>query len=211
MLNKYLLAIASGLLFSSQAFAGLITINYTGTITSLGLFGADATVMEGSYTFEMTQSDSDMAGDKAKYVAVSNSITIKDSGGAILYTSLTGTTSLEIKVENKSGEDKYKMEDKDTTGRNGFGMQTFQSSKLDLKDSTHLAFSNAEFGTGFLPLSIDLNDFDTIDWDLKFTGGGSNDTKGILTSMSVAAVPVPAAVWLMGSALAGLFGFARRK
>ena len=41
-------------------------------------------------------------------------------------------------------------------------------------------------------------------------GGPPNNLYGISSAVTVAPVPIPAAVWLMGSALVGLFGFKRK-
>jgi len=47
---------------------------------------------------------------------------------------------------------------------------------------------------------------------LSFSATGTSDSYGTsLDNVSVSAVPVPAAVWLFGSALVGLFGASRRK
>ena len=47
---------------------------------------------------------------------------------------------------------------------------------------------------------------------LVFAGGdGDHTIIGNLTSLSVSAVPIPAAVWLFGSGVIGLIGLARRK
>jgi hypothetical protein len=55
-------------------------------------------------------------------------------------------------------------------------------------------------------------------WDFRFHNGtqGLNDKDNNFFALAVrpgdvAAVPVPAAVWLMGSALLGLAGFRRKK
>jgi len=41
--------------------------------------------------------------------------------------------------------------------------------------------------------------------------GGPVEDLGVLSTGTISSVPVPAAVWLFGSGLLGLFGFARRK
>lgn len=46
---------------------------------------------------------------------------------------------------------------------------------------------------------------------ISATGPGSPGHWARLEANAVSAVPVPAAVWLMGSAIVGLFGFSRRK
>jgi len=42
-------------------------------------------------------------------------------------------------------------------------------------------------------------------------GGGDRDFNDLVVEASVAPIPIPAAVWLFGSGLLGLIGFARRK
>ena len=47
---------------------------------------------------------------------------------------------------------------------------------------------------------------------LKFSAAGTSDSYGSsLDNVSVTATPIPAAIWLFGSALAGLVGVSRRK
>ena len=46
--------------------------------------------------------------------------------------------------------------------------------------------------------------------DYFITGSTGTDPQMYLASMKVSAVPVPAAVWLFATAMAGLFGFRRR-
>lgn len=63
---------------------------------------------------------------------------------------------------------------------------------------------NSEFIWATNPFADGKNQFTTL-------GTFSLGTDNRLTFGSVAAVPVPGAVWLFGSALAGLLGFSRRK
>ncbi len=59
--------------------------------------------------------------------------------------------------------------------------------------------------------SIATNTITTLGvWERAFRGSANQDTFSTLT-LEVAAVPVPAAVWLFGSALVGLVGFNRKK
>lgn len=57
---------------------------------------------------------------------------------------------------------------------------------------------------------VDLNNNGTLDTD-EFGKWSVDMTAGTLTYANPAAVPVPAAVWLLGSGLIGLVGVARRK
>lgn len=75
-------------------------------------------------------------------------------------------------------------------------------------------FGNAIWGyemtSGLMPVGTASV---TIDIESVRLGGGYNDAYVDLVEFSVAqtAVPLPAAAWLMGSALFGLLGFARRR
>jgi hypothetical protein len=47
---------------------------------------------------------------------------------------------------------------------------------------------------------------------LNFAAAGPSDSYGSsLDKVSVAATPIPAAVWLFGTGIASLFGFGKRK
>ena len=62
---------------------------------------------------------------------------------------------------------------------------------------------------------LDLSDFGIADgssiFSLIIRGGGESDILGVSGINGVSPVPVPAAAWLFGSALLGMFGFVRRK
>jgi len=55
------------------------------------------------------------------------------------------------------------------------------------------------FDSGSLPLSLSV------------TGDGPAEDFGVISTGTISAVPVPAAIWLFSSGLIGLLGFARRK
>jgi hypothetical protein len=48
-------------------------------------------------------------------------------------------------------------------------------------------------------------------WYFRLTTNGGSGDNMLVTSMTPSAVPVPAAVWLFGSAMTGLLGFGKRK
>lgn len=213
------------------AHALLYTVNYEGSVNSGkgGVF-ADTVKLFGTYTFDSDIANSDLDGNanKGKYAVLTHSFTILNAAlDTTLYSSLEGTTGtpatpdLFIKTENNGSDDKYKFEDTDTSGRNPnpFDVgEAFKKFKLDIK-GPNTVFTDADFSDtnpaagGFLPLTLNLGDFNAgtdRKWELEFEGGG-NKTTGTLTSLTISAVPIPAAVWLMGSALLGLVGIGRRK
>lgn len=74
---------------------------------------------------------------------------------------------------------------------------------INTQNSSNLSLS----GTGV----VSGNGFDATAGTWEFTAQGSQSAAFTWSSSSVAAVPVPAAVWLFGSALLGLIGIARKK
>lgn len=74
---------------------------------------------------------------------------------------------------------------------------------INTQNGTNLSLS----GTG----TVSGNGFDPTTGTYEFTAQGTEDTAFSWSSSSLAAVPVPAAVWLFGSGLLGLAGIARRK
>lgn len=77
----------------------------------------------------------------------------------------------------------------------------FDMSSLVVNDNTSEILTMS--GTG----SLSGNGFDTT----SVVWGFSGNTIGSSYSMTITAVPVPAAIWLFGSGLFGLVGLARRK
>jgi len=73
-----------------------------------------------------------------------------------------------------------------------------------------------EYGSGTYSATLNTALNNTTGWALEFqlnTGFDGYGSKIVIDNVSlstVSAVPVPAAVWLMGSALAGLIGFQRK-
>lgn len=70
-----------------------------------------------------------------------------------------------------------------------------------------------DLGFYFVALDFDADpDTGTMSWVRELAGVWNLSTDGVLSYVGVGApVPVPAAVWLLGSALIGLVGVARRK
>lgn len=75
----------------------------------------------------------------------------------------------------------------------------------------------ADYGSGNYSTTLDAAFNNALDWSLEFQlntgfdGYGSNITIDNVQLTAVSAVPVPAAFWLMGSAIIGLAGIQRKK
>ena len=93
---------------------------------------------------------------------------------------------------------------------------------LELGDTDHFDFINSDFeysfgGSGWLIATTDGNAMATLlltggtgQIDFRATGNAFED-HFYIRNANVTVVPVPAAVWLFGSGLIGLAGFARRR
>jgi hypothetical protein len=112
------------------------------------------------------------------------------------------------------------------TGTIDFSSGSGNSMTIFVGTETFFASNDSRFGTGLGP-SIDLSSFSLSDFDFQAflgTNGAVADFNSNFTSfddfdmlfgdwqttISLTAVPVPAAVWLFGSGLLGLAGVARR-
>ena len=80
--------------------------------------------------------------------------------------------------------------------------------------------ASQSYGSGSFFIVDSLYDFDSVPilssgaYSIGVSGGSSGQTSSIMSyqaNIVVSSVPVPAAVWLFGSGLIGLVGFARRK
>ncbi|WP_146372538.1 PEP-CTERM sorting domain-containing protein [Symmachiella macrocystis] len=196
--------------------AGLLTANYSGTLTSVPVelmpqFAVGQTVT-GSYTFESTTTArAGSTSNAAFFDALTNA-----SYSAGTYTATT-TGAPEIQVDNDvAGNDRYGVVSSVPNGLTGAAVNgiplLFASIRLD--DSTGTVFNNALN----LPTSIDLNDFDSNEFILFF-GAFEAETfvvSGELTSFEItgpSAVPEPSSFFLASIGVVGLAvaGYRKRR
>lgn len=204
---------AALLLFSFSASAQVITFNYTGEVTDIGssLTGAGisvGTAMSGSFSYDTGGGGS------------LNSFSTSFANG---FTANLGPGGGAINVQNDQ------MNGSATLPADGFTV--FAS---DTNSNSLNGFSNPAMQFGVLQenavgqlwddeLPPDSNDWALItlaaingpDWrwlDFNIPGVGTFDDqiRWTVTEFSVSEVPVPAAIWLFGSALIGFIGFSRR-
>ncbi len=156
------------------------------------------------YTFETTTPDN-LGGDplRGRYAAIS-AATVNVAG----YTATA--TAGNILVFNDFGGplDIYQVNPVGWSGADVGGLSLGFPS-IELRDSTGTAFANDS-----LPLSTDLlADFSNRSMSIDFVPNSNNDPVSFIVasvdSLTVSAIPVPAGIWLFGSAL-GLLGWLRR-
>lgn len=212
-MKKLRLIICATLLFSFSASAQIINFNYTGEVTDIGsaLTGdgiSVGTAMGGSFSY-------DTAGGGSLI-----SFTTSFANG---FSASLGPSGGSINVQNDQ------MNGSATLPADGFTVYAGNTSSNTLN-----GFSNPDMQFGVLQDNVvgqlwddelppDLNDWALItlaaingpDWrwlDFNIPGVGTFDdqVRWVVTEYSVSGVPVPAAVWLFGSALIGFIGFSRR-
>lgn len=105
------------------------------------------------------------------------------------YVSGTGSSYAEADIESGDGE---------------YNLSATASLNLVNGDEFYLYGSLTAF-----TIDGDIDALNTGTFAFDFAGAGI-DSSDLITVGDVAAVPVPAAVWLMGSAMLGLFGFKRK-
>jgi len=149
---------------------------------------------------------------------------VSTSGGSEIYYDETAADDIVIRIEDDHGggnkHDKFEMSDFSNraaiTEIGGGGAVAYEKLTFKLEDDL-----NNDTFSSIIPTadaSVDILDFNKkYEFELKFKDGGKEvKLKGELISISV--VPIPAAVWLFGSALGWLFapaltgsGWIRRK
>ncbi|MGB0911536.1 MAG: PEP-CTERM sorting domain-containing protein [Nitrospirales bacterium] len=218
-LSCLLFAMAVILTSLSPAQAALITFDFTGTIqrvgSSFGFFPPfrSSDSVKGSFTFESTTPD-----------ALPTSSTIGQYGGAVkslnfMFGSYSGGMA--------AGNDGVLQVQNNTAGRDSFLVRTgFGAENLDgppvngllPKDFFLRVFDN----TQAMVNSVDLPTTPPTIWQnnnasttfiiLGFPGGGINtQVRATVDSLTLAAVPTPSSLLLMGTGLVGLILFRRRQ
>jgi len=181
----------------SPATATLVTFNFTGTVDTVGsnLSGTFSTgqTLTGSYTYDSTKLDSNPSPTIGTYAGPIQTMAFNIGS----YSATLGAGGNSIKIQNLGGFDSYTSTASFLgSSVNGNAPSFFE---INLKDSSHTAFSNDSLPT--TPPS--LSSFDTKTFRLVFGNGlnPNNIVSGVLT-----AVPLPAAVILFGAGLVALVG-----
>jgi len=187
----------------TPATAALVTFNFTGTVSNVGnklstnpsTFSTGQAV-SGSYTFNSATGDSVGGANTGLYNNTISNLVVHIGS----YTATLGAGSNFIEVQNKATFDRYTLQ-APVTGSlvNGRAPSFFE---IKLNDTSHTAFSNDHLPT--TPPS--LGSFTTETFRLVFTGQGAATVSGALTSLTLQAVPLPAAVILFGAGLVALVG-----
>jgi hypothetical protein len=198
---------ASMLLWASiavtPATAASITFNFTGAVTSVpGSLNPPfppATLLSGSYTFDSLTGDSKPNPNRGLYNGTIQALTVNLGS----YTWTLGNSGANfIEIRNQSN-DRYTMQAPLTgSGVNGFSPLSF---RIELNDPSGSAFTNDLLPT--TPPS--LGNFTTKIWRVVFEdedGDGRARIRGTINSLSLTAVPLPAAVILFATGLVALVG-----
>ncbi len=209
-LKKRLVALMFIALFGTGAAnAAMVTVDVTGTISQINsndIFGAgvgDTWMLSYSYDTD-TAVDTNSDGNVGLYfLGTPMSFTL----GGVTYTSPDSISAVQL-VNDTAGVDGY------ISGTAG----TFSANGLDnLSGLIMLTDTDASvFGDDSLPLSFALSDFENTMFNFGGSaagvfGGVLGSIDSITFSSDVSPVPIPGAIWLFGSALAGLFGFKLRQ
>lgn len=179
-------------------------------------FGANTTVT-GQFVIQDTQHDEEGHKDyRGKYSdgTLTLTFTVLNDNGSVLYTSAAGQTDdIELKLENNHNNEHDKLELKDKSSRSALNCSdcsslAYEKFELKLEDNTQHALSSI---TPMVNRNMLASDWlHKNDIKIKWKSGGKDiELKGQLSSITV--VPIPAAVWLFGSALIGLLTVARRR
>jgi hypothetical protein len=107
-----------------------------------------------------------------------------------------------FKIEGKKG----KFASKEINGNKWYNLLDVTSFLLSDTNSTFSALLKSSRGRGFLLKNAKL----VIDYDIKSASNPLDIPGSPLPISPPAAVPVPAAVWLFGSAMLGLIGLTRK-
>lgn len=196
--------------FSSYA-SSLVTLNFSGTLTdSFGsLTAGDA--FTGSYTFDTTIPGS--ADTTGNFAVFNNLVSVNLNIGSFSASIGPGAGLPEIQQDNVSGADRYALLARNAIGNSQIAGSNIDSFGFRLDDTTGNAISDAltlltaPTLSSFTSNGLFIFFIDSVTSNLTVIGGTLSTLE-----VSPAAAPIPAAFWLMGSALfAGLTSINRRK
>lgn len=212
------LFIASTCLLSTQVNAALVTIEASGEtnlVSQPALNSLLGLTFSATAVYDTTVADANPNPDFGEYGAglVSFTATLD---GQTLTTPSPDSSRMVVTNDSATFNDNFSIGSFSTGLALSFpGLGPYESATVNLvlRDTSSSIFSNDE-----LPASFDLMDF-----DLPFlsvilqpqTNNLNTRIDATINSLTVSsipnAVPVPAAVWLFGTAMAGLIGFSRRR
>lgn len=203
--------LAGGMLGVSPGHAASITINFSGTVSSVGAgVASDFSVgdpLTGSLTYESTTAP---VGGGTSTTAVFNALTAMSFtiGGY----AASGAGGPDVQMGNQDGAaeltDRFAALSRASDGLTGAdvnGLPLFAFG-IRLDDTSGAVFSDALV----LPTSLDLADFDISNFFLFFDGF-NQPVSGSLTSLSVVGVPEPAMLALFGAGVLGAGLLSRRR
>lgn len=212
-MNKSKALLTVGLLATSfSAQSQLITVDFTGNVTDLGLLLTGDGVMVGSSVSGSFSYDTNGGGALSSF-----DISI----GNVFSSSMTGSGVLNVQNDQQNGSATLPADgltaltgDTSSSAINGLVDPTMQFGLLRdnvLGDLWHdtLPPDLADWANVTL---ADINDPDWrwLDFEVANTNHFSDDQiRFDVSSFQVTAVPVPAAIWLFGSGLIGLMAFSR--
>lgn len=227
--NDRSLTVDTGKLFSdlvvyNNADAGSITIDIDALVNANSTYSSVADVFDevlsGNTYMQLTAFDGQMtgghiAGDYAMFTTYSGASPAGDNvqltssiTNANTYYGFIGSDGVDVTTEESATQPNAES----ANWGDNFGGQwsqitnagTFSDADADLANplTLNMAFVTTG-GSGSNGGALDINTFDG-----NMTAAFSFTTGDLV--ITTAAVPVPAAVWLFGSAIAGLIGFSRR-
>ncbi len=192
---------------ASNAHANAMTFNFSGELSSVGtpLSGAFATgnKFSGSYTFD-SNATSDYS-DPAPIAFFANAISnLSLSLGSKPYTA--SATNGNIGYDYEGGDASY-----DASATGPISATSVQGNTLTGLTLTWTP-NNFPSQMGTLPEGTLFGPSSDGILIMYFDGsGGPLQIRGTLDSVTIAHMPIPTTVWLFGSGLLGLIGFAKRK
>ena len=204
MLARVLWAFVVGggaLVSASSASAALMTFTFTGEYVS-GPAGPGTTIT-GTITYDTSTAPTGGNGTTfSRYTSVptfSLTYAVENGGGTTIAAgSSTGSLQIDVRDNHGSGKDEFHI----VSGANASIGDPVDDLELRLLDETDLdAVSGLD-----LPSMLAVSAFDDL---AEFTLNDRQGLDSIFRLTEITAVPIPAAAWLFGSGLLGLFGALR--